>query len=135
MTESIKQKLNEEIVKLPKENQEAINNSNWVKTTESIGKDFLLLDDEINKLQLETGIALIGLVDLNLFTLNIEYNVGVSKNESIKIVDELLEKVFTPIANMITSLTRDKYNPKNATWDKTINFILSGGDYSYFVKK
>ncbi len=135
MTENLKQQLNEEIAKLPREKQEALLAFDWIKGIEEVGKSFSLTDDEINDLQLETGLILVGLVDLNLYAMNIENNIGMSKSDSEKIAKAIFEKVFTPIANKMEISIKSKLGSRNPSWDERINFIVSGGDYSSFIEK
>lgn len=134
MTEKLKQKMTEEITKLPKDNQDAINSVEWVEITNSIGKKFLLDNDEIENLQLETGLILIGMSDLNTYTSNIE-NILVSSIDTKKILSEIIEKIMTPIANKIELSIKNKIKTVEPRWDQRIDFILSGGDYSFFVEK
>lgn len=108
MTEELKQKMEEEIIKLPKEKREAINDFDWAKKTEEIGKKHLLTEDEINDFQLETGLVLIGLVDLDLYLINIENEIGTSKDEAEKIALEVFNEVFTPISTSIEIPIKNK---------------------------
>ena len=84
MTEELKQKIKEGIEKLPKEAQEVMNTFDWVKISEEIGKKNLLDDSEINILQKEIGLILIETNRPDMLTINIEDNIGTSKNEAIK---------------------------------------------------
>ncbi len=135
MTEKLKQKINEEISKLPKERQEAINAVDWGKITEEIGKKFLLTENEINNLQIETGLALVNLVDLDFYMTNLENNIGLTAGEAKKITIEAFEKIFTPIAKEIEASIKKKLKSENPSWDQIIRFIVSGGDYSNFIEK
>jgi len=134
MTENLKQQLNKEIIKLPKEKQDAINSIDWVGEVEKIGKKFILTDESILDLQMETFVVLLGYIDFDLYVLNIENEIGLNKESSQIIADEILVKVFTPIAEKIESSIKNSINSKNIPWDQTIDFILLGGDYSVFVK-
>ena len=135
MIEKLQNKINEDMLKFSKEKQEAINSSNWIRVIEDIGKKFLLLDNEITNLQSETWLVLMGVVDLDLYERNIENNVGMTNDDAKKISDEVFNKIFMPVANEIESYIKDKKVAQNSSWDKTINFILSGGDYSSFIEK
>jgi hypothetical protein len=135
MTEKLKQKMNGEIVKLSKVKQEAINSLDWGGITEETGKKYSLSEKELNDLQVETGLILVGLVNLNMYEENIEKNVGVTKNDAEKIAQEVFEKIFSPFSQKIISLTKSGVELNNVGWDKTVSFIISGGDYSYFVER
>lgn len=129
------EKINGEILKLPKESQEVINSFDWIKITDEIGGKYNFAEDEINDFQIETALVLVGLVDPDLYVTNIEDEVGITKIESEKIADEILEKVFKPIAKKIEENIKDKIKNKNTKWDQNLNFVLSGGDYSIFAEK
>lgn len=134
MTEKLKQKMKEEIARLPKEKQDAIHSIDWGKISEEIGKKYLLSESEINELQLETGLVLIGLVDFELYKLNIE-NIGMSREEAENIAMEVLEKIFTPISTILEASVKNSMKTQNISWDQRVNFIISGGDYSNFINK
>jgi len=133
MIEKLKQIIQEEVLKLPKENQDVINAFDWVKITEEIGKKFLLSESEINNLQVETLLILIGLEDPDLYALNIENEVGTSKDEAKKITEEVRQKIFTPINDTLIENIKKSGKTKNSNPEQTLNFILSGGDYSSFM--
>ena len=46
-----------------------------------------------------------------------------------------MEKVFKQITEKITELIKTEQKEKKATWQQNINFILSSGDYSVFLRK
>ena len=133
MTEKLKQIIKEEVGKLPKENQEVISAFGWEKILEEIEKKYLLLDEEINDLQVETLLVLIGLQDPDEYAKNVENEVGTSKAEAEKIANEVFEKIFTPIYEKILENIKKSDKVKNATPEQNLNFILSGGDYSTFL--
>lgn len=134
MTEKSKNLIREEMLNLPKEAQEAINASGWEKISEEIGKKYLLDEDEIETFQLETASFLLGLVDEDAYPINIEDEVGTSREEARKISAEVFEKIFTPISNILEENIKKNLNSKKPSPEQTIDFILSGGDYSAFVE-
>ena len=133
MTEKLKQTIKDEVAKLPKENQEVINNFSWESIAEEIGKKYLLLDDEINIFQAEILIVLVGLEDPDFFAKNIEDGIGTSKTEAEKIADEVIQKIFTPINDILIENIKKSDKVKNANAEQNLNFILSGGDYTAFL--
>ena len=135
MTDKLKETIKEELAKLPKENQEAINSLDWATITEEIGKKNLLSEDEINNLQLETFLVLVGLEDPQLYSSNIEDEVGTSKDEAEKIAIEIIDKVFTPINDILVENIKKSGKINNSNPEQTLDFILSGGDYSAFVSQ
>ena len=134
MTDKLKQTIKNEVGKLPIEVQEAISALDWTKITEEIGKKYRLSESEINDFQVETLLVLVGLEDGNYYAQNIEDNVGTSKDEAEKMADEAFTKIFTPINNILVENVKRSGKSKRASWNQTIDFILSGGDYSAFIE-
>ncbi|TSC77983.1 MAG: hypothetical protein G01um101424_117 [Parcubacteria group bacterium Gr01-1014_24] len=120
---------------MPKELQEAINAFDWVKVTEELGEKYKLSESELNDFQVETLLVLVGFTDLNFYATAIENRVGITKDDAKKMADEALEKIFTPIADKITEKIKEKTKNKNPSPEQTLNFILSGGDYSAFMEQ
>jgi hypothetical protein len=135
MTEKLKQTIKENLVNLPKESQDTINSFDWGKISEEIGKKYLLTDNEINNLQIETGLVLIGLIRIDKFSFDIENEIGTSKNEAEKITEEIYLKIFKPISETIIRKIKENLKTKNPNWKQTLNFIISGGDYSVFMER
>lgn len=133
MTDELKQKIKYGVEKLPREIQDVLNTFDWVKISEEIGKKYLLDEDEINILQNEISLVLIGINNQEILSLNIENNVGTSKNDAVEITQEIDAKIFEVMAEQIQSSIKDKLTSKNPRWDQRVNFILSGGDYSSFI--
>ena len=135
ITEKSKAIIKEEMLALPKEVREAVELSNWEKISEEIGKKYLLDEDEIETLQLETASFLLGLVDEDAYPRDIEDEVGTSREEAEKISGEIFEKIFEPIDSAITENIKRSGKDKSPKPDQTIDFILSGGDYSNFLEE
>ncbi len=133
MTEKLKQRSREEILKLPKEAQEAINAINWANISEEIGKKYLSNENEINNFQVETLLILTGIEDAQDYALNIEREVGTSKTEAEKIADEVFEKILKPITETLEDNIKKNLGNKRTTPMQNIDFILSGGDYTSFL--
>ena len=135
MTEKLQQTIKEEILKLPKENQEVINSLDWAKIAEEIGKKYLLNENEVNDLQVETLLILVGVQDFNYFATNIENEIVTSKDTAEKIAGEITEKIFTPINNNFIEKIKQSGKIKNGDAEQNLNFILSNGDYSAFMQE
>ena len=133
MREKLEKIIKEEMTFLPKEVQEAINSLDWARMAEEIGKKFLLTENEISNFQVETLLVLIGLEEGEAYVRNIENEVGTSKEEAEKIAEEAEQKIFTPIYGFLTENIKKNLKNKNLNWEQTLNFILSGGDYSTFL--
>ena len=133
MTDKLKQKVIEEMVKLPKEMQEAISAHDWAKISEDIGKKYLLDEIEINNLQVETLLVLVGIEDGNYLAQNIENEVGTSKEEAEKIAEEVSQKIFNPLIQMLEEQIKKNMPTKSLNWNQNVDFVLSGGDYTAFL--
>lgn len=135
MTEKLQQTIKEEIMELPKEAQEAIGAFDWVKITEEIGKKYLLEEDEINNLQLETLLALTNITDIRFFTINIENQVETTKETAENISREISQKIFNPINNLLIENIKKNLENKKLSWQQNLDFIVSGGNYSVFLEE
>ena len=133
MTDKLQQIIKEEIEKLPKEAQDAINSFEWENIAEEIGKKYLLGESEINELQVEILLVLVGLTDSQFYVTTIENEIGLTKDEATKISNEVFEKIFVPISNAIEENIKKNLQNKNPNWKQSLDFILSGGDYSAFM--
>lgn len=134
MTEKLKNIIQEEVMKLPKEGQEAINAFNWVKITEEVGNKFSFDEIELNNFQVETLLVLVGTTDPEFYATNIENQVSTTKDVAEKITDEVMQKIFTPINDIFLENIKKSGKVQNAKPEQNLDFILSGGDYSAFVE-
>jgi len=133
MTGKLKQVIQREVAKLPKENQDVINAFGWEKITEEIGRKYSLNESELNDFQVQTLLILIGLEEPDSYAKNIENNVGTSRNEAGKIADEVLQKIFTPINDLLIKNIKKSWVTMKSNTEQNLNFIVSGGDYSAFL--
>ncbi len=101
MTEQLEQTITEELKQLTPDAQKAVASVDWLKIAEDIGKQFDLRKEEVEDLQLETLLVLIGAVDLDFFTINIENHVNTTKEMSINISKEVSSQIFKPILEKI----------------------------------
>jgi hypothetical protein len=134
MTEKLKNLIKEEMLKLPKEAQEAINSLDWGNVAEEIGKKYLLNESEINDFQVETFLILAGIEYPEAYIANIENEVGTTKADAEKIAEEVLQKIFVPLGNALTENIKKNGKVENGNAEQNLNFILSGGDYSVFLE-
>ena len=134
MIEKLQQTMREEISKLPRENQEAIYSVDWLNISEKIAKKYILTEQETIDFQTETGIVLLGLSDFWTYSANIE-DIGISKSKSEEMSKEVFQEIFKPIADKIETSIKNRIRIEKIKWDQTINFIISGGDYSNFIEK
>lgn len=135
MNTKIQNIIQEELSVLPKEQQDIINIFEWDKKIEEIGKNYNLTEDEIFNLQIETALALLGLVAPDLYIKNIENNIKINEEKSEKIVIEANQKIFTPMMSQLTDNIKKSLPNRNINWQQNLDFILSGGDYTVFIRR
>lgn len=116
MTEKLKQTIEEEISKLPKNAQDFIGSIDWLQITEEIGKKYLLTEDEINNLQLETLLVLTGAESVDDYVFNIEDEVEITQEKAEQINKEITDSIFKPIIEKIPANEYKK--PKNDITEK-----------------
>lgn len=135
MTDKLKQLIEEEVVKMPREFQEAFTSSNWISVSEDIARKYnLYLDEEITKFQAEVFLVLSGVVQYELLSVNIENELGLSKKEAEEVEGEVFEKIIYPFSDKLENKLKWKMDIKNSKWDQNLNFITSGGNYSAFLE-
>ncbi len=134
MTEKTKKIIKDQMNIFPKELQEAINSIAWEKISEEVGVKYLLDKEETSVLQIITGLAVVGISNVELLTDSIEEEIGMSSDEAQKISNELNEKIFDLInASLEANIKKDLKN-KTITWQQNLDFVLSGGNYSVFLE-
>ncbi len=117
---------------LPVETREAIGSFDWGKVSEEVGKKYKLSESEINDMQIEVGLVLIGVAYGEALASSIETEVGVEKKLAEKIAVELDQRVFKPIYEIMEQKIKNGLKNKNPTWKQNVEFVLSGGDYTVF---
>ncbi len=125
--------IQEELLMLPKETQEVLSIFPWFEKLAEIGNEFILTEDEIIRLQTETALLLTGITDSEDYKYNLLNEVGLTKNETEKILIVITTKILEPIAEQITSKIKQGVNQRNTDIDQNISFILSGGNYIYLT--
>jgi len=101
---------------------------------EEIGSKYLI-EEEIESFQKEIAVTLLGIEYPAYLTRNIKDHLGVSQDSANKMTSEVIEKIYTPIAEKMESLIKINLQKIGSTWDQNVNFIVSGGDYSVFMRK
>ncbi|MDQ3075746.1 MAG: hypothetical protein M3Q34_01310 [bacterium] len=133
MDEKLKEVIQEYVVKLPKEVQDVLNSFPWADIAIEIGDKIGLVDETLVDLQTETALVLLGLCSSNEYVRNVEDKVGTTKNEAEQVAKEAKERIFNPVAIRIKEAVKNGLENKNITWDQNIKFILSGGNYFFFI--
>lgn len=135
MTEYLKQTIESEIIKLPKESQEVINSFGWEEISVEIGKKYLLDEEKVNKLQVEISLVMLGLVQQNFLKSNIEDEFGLDEDVAKKMVAEIIGQIFKPMVDILVKNIKKNIGDRNIPWQQRIYFILSGGDYTSLIRK
>jgi len=130
MTNELKNKINVELKNLPSDIQEAVNSVDWVDTLGEIGKNHLLVEKEVEILQIETFLVILGMVNEETYITNIEDRAGTTKKESVLIFEDVLSQIFSPMARAYEEIIKKSSSSKNSKWDQNVDFFMSGGDYT-----
>jgi hypothetical protein len=133
MKPELKEEINKIMLGIPERNRLAISSIDWAHVTKEIGEKYYLNEEELDLLMVETALVLLGLKDYDLFKLAIE-DMGLSQNDIRSIAKETEDKIFNPISKKIIDSIKKEAELNNTSWDKRVNFILSGGDYTNFIK-
>ncbi len=134
MTEKLKNIINTELEKLPKEIKDSIEAIDWVSLAEEIGKKHLLNESQINDFQVQILLVFIGLKDAEFFEINLENYLETTKKQAEEISDETFDKIFDPIGGVLEEKLKNSIKNKEMTWKQSVDFILSGGDYSTLLE-
>ncbi len=135
MRQELQNTIKEELSKLTPDIQSAIASVDWVKISEEIGKKNNLTDEDINDMQVETLLVLTGVEELKNYAKNLEIQNDLTKEESISIAKEMIEKVFNPIQKILEEVVKKNIEKNGSKWDQSINFILSGGNYAVYMQQ
>ncbi len=135
MTDRFKKKIEEEMKNLPEELQSAIRSVDWPRIAEGIAGKHLLGADEVENLQLEIFLVLLGLRSIEFLSTNIENQVVIPKEDAEIIAREAVMKIFNPILNEYQKIVKNKTSGKKADWQQNLNFVLSGGNYAELVRE
>lgn len=135
MTEKIKKIIDEEIEKMPKETQALLATVNWAEITEKIAFENELLEEETDMLLAEVLIVITGKDDAWRLPRNIENALQISADTIEKIAREIYKQIIFPLGKQAQKNIKEKIQKEKIDWKKNVEFILSGGDYSVFIRK
>ena len=133
MKQETKKEIDKMLLEIPERNRVAINSTDWLNIAKLIGEKYYLSEKELNLLTAEIIFVLLGFNNCDLFKLAIE-DMGLSQNDIRSIAKETEDKIFNPISKKIIDSIKKEAELNNTNWDKRVNFILSGGDYTNFIK-
>ncbi len=101
MNEKLRQTYEEQLRYLPDINQQALKSFDWATELLAIGKGYGLHIDQLEDLQIETMLVLVGIVSPDRYENELIERLAVSPAEAAKIVEEVGNRVFTPIHDYI----------------------------------
>jgi 5'-3' exonuclease len=133
MKQELKKEIDNMMLEIPERNRLAINSIKWAEMTEEISKKYYLDDEEKNILLAEVSLVLLGVNNYEFLKIAME-DLGLTQSEISNIFREIEEKIFNPISKKIIDSIKKEAELNNTNWDKRVNFILSGGDYTNFIK-
>lgn len=130
MEQTLEQQVQEHINQLPKVTREVLIEFNWAERLQELGKRHGLLIDELDALQTETTLVLVGIEPAELFATNLRKHLDITNTETESIMKDINATIFQPIHDMVmerSEAAHEKHNqrfvaPKEAT--KTNNQIL-----------
>lgn len=103
MNEKIRQQFEEQLVYLPEINQRALRSFDWATELVSIGKTYGLHIDELEDLQIETMLLLVGLTSPDEYEKELIERLAISPIEAEKIIQDVNKHIFSPIHDYIVS--------------------------------
>lgn len=103
MNEKIRQQFEEQLAYLPTINQEALKAFDWATELIGIGKNYGLHVDELEDLQIETMLLLVGLTSPDNYEKELIERLAIPPSEVNKIIEQINERIFTPIHEHIVN--------------------------------
>ncbi len=103
MNEKLRQQFEGELVYLPEINQQALKSFDWATELLAIGKNYGLHIDELEDLQIETMLVMVGLVPPENYQNELITRLAISPTEANKIIEQVNERIFTPIHDYIVN--------------------------------
>jgi len=135
MTEQLQKEIAIQIQTLPKELQKVITSFEWGNISEKIVKKYFFTEDEINSIQAEIALVVLGLESIDNLAYNIENNASTTKSEAEKITNDSIREIFDPMGKKLNEIIPKSLDNKNIHWQQNVDFILSGGDYTAFIQR
>jgi hypothetical protein len=99
MNDTLQASIREQLSKLPKPNQQAINSFDWERKCHEIGEQHNLLESEITGLQAEVALVLMGLSDLRTLHRYIDDEIAGTGWQHIE--SSVVNGVISPIAEIL----------------------------------
>jgi hypothetical protein len=99
MNDTLLSSIREQLAKLPKPNQQAINCFDWQRKCSEIGEEHNLLDSDITGLQAEVALVLMGLSDLRTLHRYIDDEIAGTGWQDIEA--SVVNGIIAPIAEIL----------------------------------
>ncbi len=103
MNDKLRQSFEEQLVYLPEINQQALKSFDWATELLSIGKNYGLHIDELEDLQVETMLVMVGLVQVKDYPNELINKLAISPAEANKIIEQVNDRIFQPIHDYIVN--------------------------------
>lgn len=103
MNDKLRQSFEEQLVYLPEINQQALKSFDWATELLSIGKNYGLHIDELEDLQVETMLVMVGLVQVKDYPNELINKLAISPAEANKIITQVNDRIFQPIHDYIVN--------------------------------
>jgi len=104
MHDAQSERIREELAKLPRPNQQAINAFDWQRKCQEIGTAHNLTEDEITGLQSEVVLVLMGLSDLQTLHRYIDDEIGGTGWQNIEAY--IVDNVLSPISEIMEIIVK-----------------------------
>lgn len=101
MNEKLKQQFEEQLTYLPDINQQALKSFDWATELISIGHGYGLHVDQLEDLQIETMLVMVGLTPPDQYETELITRLALSPIEATRIIEEVNKKIFSPIHDYI----------------------------------
>lgn len=103
MNDKLRKSFEEQLVYLPEINQQALKSFDWATELLSIGKNYGLHIDQLEDLQIETMLVLVGLVQPEEYANELIMRLAISPSEANRIIEQVNDRIFTPIYDYIVN--------------------------------
>jgi hypothetical protein len=101
MNDKLRQQFDEQLTYLPEINQAAMRSFDWATELISIGHGYGLHVDQLEDLQIETMLVMVGLTAPEKYEDELITRLALSPTEANRIIDEVNKRIFTPIHDYI----------------------------------
>lgn len=140
----------EEIIKeqlkiLPKEVISIIADVSWIEKVLDIGKKNGLSEKQLEILQLETNLLLLGLVHPDDYPKELESHLKISDIKLDNVVNDVNRELLSSVRGKLVELFNKHYESSlaeksgeistNPNWMQNLDFIMSGGDYYFLTEE